>query len=91
MPGIAGLWDADTDFFVDSGGNAWSLWARPLAYIYDPTESSEPWIIEEDTAAAGSRIGIHDSSLFEFAYDDSADTVPDMNFQFVHNLCTIFP
>ena len=34
---------------------------------------------------------MHDSSMFEAVYDDEYDTVPDRNFRFVYNLCTVFP
>ena len=67
----------------------WEVYARPLAYINQaPTL---PWIVEEDTAAAGSRILIHDSCIMLPDYNDVYDTVPDKNFQFISNLCTIFP
>ena len=92
MDGVSWLWDAATDYFIDSGSNAWNLWARPLAYVYDSSASTQPWIIEEDTATAGSRIAIHDSNIFwgDF-YSDTYDTIPDKNFKFIFNLCTIFP
>ena len=93
MGGVIGLWDAATDPFADG----WASYAEPLAYTHDdptpqdPNDPNPPWAVEEDTATAGSRILIHDASIVteQYGYDD--DTVPDKNFQFLHNLCAIFP
>ena len=83
--GVRNLWDAATDTFVPG----WASYARPLAYTNE--EPTLPWILEEDTAAAGSRIAIHDSSMMALNYDEEYDTLPDKNFVLIYNLCTIFP
>ena len=44
----------------------------------------------EDTQAAGSRVAMHDSSMFDGEFNDDYDTVPDANFRFIYNLCTVF-
>jgi len=86
---LSGLWDTDADHFVDVGDNAWSLWSNPVAYLYD--QQTRPFIVEEDTADAGSRVAIHDSSIFLPDYGMDYDIVPDKNVRFVYNLCTRFP
>jgi hypothetical protein len=84
MEDVSGLWDSATDTFQ----TGWESYARPLVYIHD--NPTLPWILEEDIVAAGSRIAIHDSSMFHTTYDDRNDAVPDKNFRFVYNLCTKF-
>lgn len=83
--GVSYLWDAASDTFQSS----WSSYARPLAYLNE--YPSLPWIVEEDTVNAGSRVLIHDACIFLPAYDDNYDIIPDKNFAFIHNLCVIFP
>lgn len=84
--GVSNLWDAATSTFA--GG--WGAYARPVAYTH--AAPTLPWILEEDTAAAGSRILIHDSSVIADDYNDKYDdTLPDKNFKFIDNLCTMFP
>ena len=39
----------------------------------------------------GSIVLIHDADIMWHEYDDSNDPVPDKNFKFIYNLCTIFP
>ncbi|MHB9038240.1 MAG: hypothetical protein ACYC64_16410 [Armatimonadota bacterium] len=84
-PDVSYMWDGLSDYFVAG----WETYARPLAYLQ--TVPDQPWIIEEDTAAAGSRIAIHDVSMLYSAFNDVYDTIPDKNFKFIRNLCTIFP
>jgi hypothetical protein len=79
------LWDSDTDQFQSKGN------ATPLAYIDFFQPELVPWILAEDTEDAGSRVAIHDSSMFLGYYNHSWDTVPNKNFKFVYNLCTKFP
>lgn len=82
-----GLCDAATDRFDP----AWQSYnADPVAYIY--SHPDWPWILEDDTPSAGSRIAVHDSNLMDRAYDDDFDQMPypTKNFRFVHNLCTLF-
>jgi len=82
--GVTKLWDAAVSTFQTVGAQA-----EPLAWIYQaPTL---PWILEEDTDDAGSRILIQDSSMMLSQYNGDADTIPDKNFKFIHNLCSIFP
>ncbi|MDO8682416.1 MAG: right-handed parallel beta-helix repeat-containing protein [Armatimonadota bacterium] len=83
--GVVNLWDAAVSAFVDG----WQAYARPLAYIN--TAPMLPWILEEDTATAGSRVLIHDSNIMWGAYNESSNPLPDKNFKFIHNLCTWFP
>ncbi len=80
-----GLCMAATDTFQAG----WEAYARPIAYIY--SAPTLPWILEEDTSAAGSVVLIHDSCMFGRDYIDEWDTVPEMNFLFTYNLCTKFP
>jgi hypothetical protein len=89
MAGVTHLWDAATYPFMDG----WQFCARPLVYIHQEDSSTLPWILEEDTITAGSRIAIHDSSIMIEDYNDESgrDSMPDKNFKFIHNLCTIFP
>ena len=94
MEGVENLCDAYTDTFV----SGWDYYARPLAYIYQLEPAKVPWIVEEDIENSGSRIAIHDSSMFNAHYDNilvsgenDYDSIPNKNFKFVHNLCTIFP
>jgi hypothetical protein len=85
MNGVVDLRDYDTSPFQ----YGWQAYARPLAYIYDLLPDLVPWILEEDTGSAGSRVLIHDSSMMkpEFGYPYT----PDENFKFVYNLCAVFP
>ena len=85
MQGVTGLWDIASDCFADG----WQSCTHPLAYLAQVP--NQPWIIQQDTDTAGSRIAIHDSNLFDPSFSDVADLVPDKNFRFVRNLCTIFP
>ncbi|MEN6358309.1 MAG: right-handed parallel beta-helix repeat-containing protein [Armatimonadota bacterium] len=89
--GVNYLWDQLTSCFVSDGEHDWSLWARPIAYVYDSAASDKPWIIEEDTATAGSIVAFHDTNIFLAAYNDTYDTIPEANFRFIYNLCTKFP
>lgn len=83
-PDVSYLWDASTSVFEMGSGASW------LAHTVQAPALA--WIVEDDTAAAGSIVAIHDSSLMHPAYNDEHDTpVPCRNFKFVHNLCTIFP
>ena len=79
------LWDAASDKFVDG----WAAFARPLAYLYQVPPWT--WVLEEDTSSAGSRIAIHDSSMFDPSYTQDYDTIPDKNVRFTYNVCTLFP
>ena len=85
MDGVVGLWDSYVSPFQTVGPQA-----NSVAWIYGAP--NYPWILEEDTEDAGSRILIHDSTIMYpyFGYP-SYDDVPDKNFRFVYNLCTIFP
>jgi len=85
MQGVVGLWDWASDYFADG----WQTCTRPLAYLTELPD--QPWVVEQDTLTAGSRIAIHDSNLFSPSFSDVTDTVPDKNFRFTRNLCTIFP
>lgn len=85
MGGVVNLWDAASSTFQDG----WQGYAQPLAYMYEAP--ALPWILEEDTATAGSRILIHDLSIMIEQYNDVYDTVPDKNFKFIQKLCNIFP
>lgn len=83
--GVSNLWNAAVNTFADG----WQGYARPLAYLWDiPTA---PLALEEDALTAGSRIMLHDNDILNLEYDDSYDTIPDKNFRFVYNLCTVFP
>ena len=85
MEGVGNLADIDTDTFASVGD------AVPVAYILQFEPQSIPWILVDDTESAGSRVAIHDSTLFYQWYDDTWDIVPNKNFKFVYNLCTKFP
>ena len=92
MQGVLCLWNAAAVEFADG----WQNCGHPLTYLVrDPNTDiyyrTNPWLMEEDTATAGSRIAIHDSSFFDSDYSDSNDRTPDKNFRFTRNLCTIFP
>ena len=73
-----------TDSFIDG----WQPYARPVAYIND--NQNLPQVLEEDTEDAGSRVRIHDSSMFCATFN-TRDTAPDKNRKFFENLCTVFP
>lgn len=85
--GVTNLWDAATGTFA----SGWEAYARPLTFVSN--SATVPWIVEEDTSDAGSRILIHDSSMFQPDYNNEPgrDTVPDKNFKLIQNLCTMFP
>ncbi len=89
MEGVVNLWDAETDTFASLGS------AVPVAYInyFDNLQppSPKPWILVEDTQSQGSRVAIHDSTLFHQMYNDTHDIDLNKNFRFVYNLCTKFP
>ena len=85
MQGVTGLWDSAADYFAAG----WETCTHPLAYLKDVP--NQPWIVEQDTLYDGSRIAIHDSTFLSTSFNDVYDTVPDKNFRFVRNLCTIFP
>lgn len=85
MECVANLADLDTSNFSSVGS------AVPVAYILQFETQSVPWILVEDTQSEGSRVAIHDSTMFYQWYDDTWDIVPNMNFRFVYNLCTKFP
>mgnify|MGYP005837157959 CR=1 FL=1 len=82
--GVSYLCDAATDTFV----SGWQEHALPLAFIH--SHDTWPWIIEEDTATAGSRIAIHDASMMDPYYGKSWDEIPDRNFLLICNLCSSF-
>jgi hypothetical protein len=88
MDGVGSLFDWATGTFKYQGCTGC---ANALAYTAD---SEEPWILEEDTATAGSRVAVHDSNLvfLDPVTEDIFDVWPnpEHNFRFIYNLCTRF-
>jgi len=97
---VSSLWDAATGWFVDTSGTATSYgW---LVRTYQ--NASRYWIAQDNTASGCNVVLIHDSDMFDWDYDNviqspnppgvnetAADTVPDKNFKFTTNLCSLFP
>ena len=83
--GVTYLWDAASDTFV----TGWEAYAHPIAYLN--SNSMWPWILEEDTTSAGSRIAMHDTCIMLSQYNCFYDFNHNGNDRFIHNLCTIFP
>lgn len=86
--GVTGLLDNRSDTFETVGSQA-----HPLAYLDQTWPQLLPWVVEEDSDSAGSRVFVHDSTfmLWPWFGDDCEECDPNRNFRFVRNLCTIFP
>ena len=81
MDNVVGLRDWYTSPFAIIGAQAQSL-----AWICE--HPSLRWILAEDVPNAGDIVLVHDSDLMDPYFQDD---IPDKNFKFVYNLCTIFP